>query len=107
MLKIIASYCNYYNTIILFPKLICCHLFTSLILISTSSPLPKAMEIKLKLDTEKTSKVVVAITAAYGLCQVSGDAEYPQLATANTTALIVIIAILYGPRLGLKITKSA
>ena len=56
------------------------------------------MEIKLKLDMEKTAKAVVAITTAYGLCQVSESPKFPQLAAANAFALIVIIAILYGPR---------
>jgi len=55
------------------------------------------MEIKLELDTEKTAKAAVAIAAAYGLCRVSESTEFPQLATANALALIVIIAILYGP----------
>jgi hypothetical protein len=55
------------------------------------------MEIKLELDTEKTAKAAVAIATAYGLCRVSKTTEFPQLAAANTPALIVIIAILYGP----------
>jgi hypothetical protein len=63
------------------------------------------MKIKLKLDTEKASKAVVAITVAYGLCRVSADTKYHQLAAANAIALIVIIAILYGPCPALKITK--
>ncbi len=53
------------------------------------------MEIKLELDTEKTAKAIVAIACAYGL--VSETSESPQLAAANALALIVIIAILYGP----------
>jgi hypothetical protein len=64
------------------------------------------MEIKPKLDTEKASKVVVAIAAVYRLCRVSTYTKYPQLTAANTTALIIIIAILYGPHPALKITKS-
>ena len=64
------------------------------------------MEIKLELDTEKT-KAAVAITALYGLCRVSADTEYPQLAAANVIALIVIITTLYGPCPAPKITKSA
>jgi hypothetical protein len=56
------------------------------------------MEIKLKLDTKKTAKAAVAIATAYGLCRVSETTEFPQLAAANALALIVIIAILYGPR---------
>jgi hypothetical protein len=56
------------------------------------------MEIKLELDTEKTAKAAVAIAAAYRLCQVSERNDLPQLAAANAFALIVIVAILYGPR---------
>ena len=55
------------------------------------------MEIKLKLDTEKTAKAAVAITAAYGLCRVSESTKILQLAAANAIVLIVIVAILYGP----------
>jgi hypothetical protein len=64
------------------------------------------MEIKLELDTENALKATIAIAAAYGLCRVSADTKYPQLAAANTIALIVIIAILYGPHPAPKITKS-
>jgi hypothetical protein len=60
------------------------------------------MEIKLKLDTKKTAKAAVAIATAYGLCRVSKTTEFPQLAAANALALIVIIAILYGPRIAPK-----
>ncbi len=63
-----------------------------------------AMEIKLELDTEKTAKAAVAIASAYSLCRVSNSTEFPQLAAANAIALIVIIAILYGPR---PVPKSA
>ena len=56
------------------------------------------MEIKLELDTEKTAKAIVAIACAYGLCRVAEATASPQLAAANAIALIVIIAILYGPR---------
>ena len=55
------------------------------------------MEIKLELDTEKTAKADIAITAAYGLCWVSESTKIPQLAAANAFALIVIGTILYGP----------
>ncbi len=55
------------------------------------------MEIKFKLDTEKAAKATVAIVASYKLGWVSEGTEYPQLAFANTIALIPIIAILYGP----------
>ncbi len=65
------------------------------------------MEIKLKSDTEKALKAAVAIAAAYGLCRVPADTKYPQLATANTIALIIIIVILYDPHPASKITKSA
>jgi hypothetical protein len=57
------------------------------------------MEIKLELDTEKASKAAVAIAATYGLCRVSEGIKAPQLATANALVLIVIVTILYGPRL--------
>ena len=57
-----------------------------------------AMEIKLELDTEKTAKAAVAIASAYGLCRVSEATDIPQLAAANAIALIIIVAILYGPR---------
>ncbi len=60
------------------------------------------MEIKLELDTEKTAKATVAIAAAYGFCRVSESTDFPQLAAANAFALIVIVAILYGPRPVLK-----
>jgi hypothetical protein len=55
------------------------------------------MEVKFKLDTKKALKAAVAIAAAYRLCRVSKGTEFPQLAAANALALIVIIAILYGP----------
>jgi hypothetical protein len=55
------------------------------------------MEIKFELDTEKEAKATVAIVASYGLRQVSQGTKYPQLAFANSIALIAIIAILYGP----------
>ena len=56
------------------------------------------MEIKLELDREKTTKAAVTIAAAYGLCRVSESTDFPQLSAANAFALIVIVAILYGPR---------
>ena len=58
-----------------------------------------AMEIKLELDTEKTVKAAMAITAPYGLCRVSKGTKSNQLAAANALALIIIVAIIYGPRL--------
>jgi hypothetical protein len=63
------------------------------------------MEIKLELDTKKTTKAAVAIAAAYGLCRVLESTKIPQLAAANAFTLIVIVAILYGPCPALK--KSA
>ena len=56
------------------------------------------MEITLELDTDKTARAAIAITATYALCCVSEHSESPQLTAANAIALIIIIAILYGPR---------
>ena len=56
------------------------------------------MELNLKLDTKKTAKAAVAIISAYRLCRVSDTTNFPQLAAANAIALIIIVAILYGPR---------
>ncbi len=64
------------------------------------------MEIKFELDTDKTARATVAITASYGLGRVSEGTEYPQLAFANTIALIIIIAILYGTRLAPLVWKN-
>ena len=55
------------------------------------------MEIKLEPDTLITAKDAVAIAASYGLCRVSKRTKIPQLAAANAFALIIIVAILYGP----------
>ena len=68
--------------------------------------MPKAMEIKFELDTGKATKADVAIAASYRLCHVSADIKYPQLAAANAFAIIIIIAILYGPRPAPKIKKA-
>jgi hypothetical protein len=57
------------------------------------------MEIKFKLDTNKTARDTVAITASYALGRVSEGTKYPQLAFANFIPLIIIIAILYSNRL--------
>jgi hypothetical protein len=57
------------------------------------------MEIKFGLDTKKATHATMAIAAAYTLCRVSKRSNSPQLAAANAIALIVIIAILYGPHL--------
>ena len=56
------------------------------------------MEIKLELDTKKTIKATVAIACTYSLARISKASESPQLAAANALALIIIVAILYGPR---------
>ena len=58
------------------------------------------MEIKFELDTDKAARATVAIAASYGLGRVSEGTKYPQLAFANTIALIIIIiiAIPYGTR---------
>jgi hypothetical protein len=55
------------------------------------------MEIKLELDTDKTARAIVAIAAAHVLGCVSSHSDSHQLAAANALALIVIVAILYGP----------
>ena len=55
------------------------------------------MEIKLELDTDKTARAAVAIAAAQVLGRVSVHSKSPQLAFANTCALIIIVGILYGP----------
>jgi hypothetical protein len=57
------------------------------------------MENKFKLDTKKATHAAVAFAAAYTLCHVSKHSDSPQLAAVNAIALIIIIAILYGPRL--------
>jgi hypothetical protein len=64
------------------------------------------MEIKFKLDTDKAARATVAIAASYGLGRVSEGTEYPQLAFANTIALIIIIAILYGTCPGSLVWKN-
>jgi hypothetical protein len=40
----------------------------------------------------------MAIACAYGLARISEASKSPQLAAANALALIIIVAILYGPR---------
>jgi hypothetical protein len=57
------------------------------------------MEIKFKLDTDKTAKAAVAIVTAHVFSHVSLATDLPSLAAANTLATIIVIAILYGPRL--------
>ena len=56
------------------------------------------MEIKLELDTEKSAKAVVTVTAIIGLCRVSKRLENHSLASTNALAIIIIIAIIYYPR---------
>ncbi len=56
------------------------------------------IKLKLKLDTDKTARAAVAIAAAHVLGRVSVHSDSPQLAAANACALIIIDAILYGPR---------
>ena len=55
------------------------------------------MEIKFELDTKKALKVTVVTVAAYRLCRVPEGTKSPQLAAANALALIIIVAMLYGP----------
>jgi len=52
------------------------------------------MEIKLELDTEKSAKAIVTVTAIIGLCRVSERSENHSLASTNALA----IAIIYYPR---------
>ncbi len=56
------------------------------------------MEINLELDTEKTEKAVVTVTAIIGLCRVSERSENHSLAYANALAIIIVIATIYYPR---------
>jgi hypothetical protein len=56
------------------------------------------MEIKLELDTEKTAKAVVTVTAIIGLCRVAERSENHSLAYENALAIIIIIATIYYPR---------
>jgi hypothetical protein len=60
------------------------------------------MEIKLELDTDKTARAAVAIAATHVLGHVSVHSDSPQLTAANACTQIIIIAILYGPRLAPK-----
>ena len=56
------------------------------------------MEIKLELDTDKTAAAVAISAAHVVLGRVSIHSDSPQLAAANACPLIIIVAILYGPR---------
>jgi hypothetical protein len=58
------------------------------------SLLSMTMEIKFELDTDKAARATIAIAASYALGRVS-EGTNPQLAFANSVALIIIIAILY------------
>jgi hypothetical protein len=60
------------------------------------------MEIKFELDTEKSAKATIDIATAHALSHVLLAMDLPQLAAANAPATIIIITILYGPRLSLK-----
>ena len=57
------------------------------------------MEIKFELDTNKAAKAAVAIATAHPFSRVSLATDFPSLAAANALATIIVIAILYGPRL--------
>ena len=56
------------------------------------------MEIKCELDTEKTAKAVVTITAILGICWVSERLDNHFLASTNALAIIIVITIIYCPR---------
>jgi hypothetical protein len=65
------------------------------------------MKIKFELHMEKAAKAAVAIATSYGLCRVSELTGHFPLAAVNSIALIIIIAILYGPCPVLKRSTSA
>jgi hypothetical protein len=48
------------------------------------------MEIKFKLNIDKAASATIAIMASYALRWVSEGTKYPQLAFANSIALIII-----------------
>ena len=56
------------------------------------------MEIKLELDTENSAKAAVTIAAILGLCQVSERSGNHSQATENAIAIIIVVAVIYGPR---------
>jgi hypothetical protein len=60
------------------------------------------MELMFKLDNKKSAKAAVAITTTHALSHVSLATDSPQLVAANALATIILIAILYGPRLAPK-----
>ena len=55
------------------------------------------MEIKIEIDTKKTAKAAVTVAAILGLCRVSERSENHSLAMENVIAIIIVIAIIYGP----------
>jgi hypothetical protein len=57
-----------------------------------------AMEIKFEHDTKKAAIATIRIVAFSALGRISEGTKYPQLAFANSIALIIIIAILYSNR---------
>ena len=65
------------------------------------------MEIKFELDTEKAAKAAVAIATSYGLCRISELTGHFPLTAVTAIALIIIIAIIYGPRLTPKPSSTA
>jgi hypothetical protein len=65
------------------------------------------MDIKFELDTNKAARATVPIVASYALGGVSKGTKYPQLAFANSIALIIIIAILYSNRPAPLVKKHA
>ncbi len=56
------------------------------------------MEIKFELGTDKAARATITIAASYALKCISEGTKYPQLAFANSVALIIIIPILYSNR---------
>jgi hypothetical protein len=48
--------------------------------------------------TDKAARATIAIAASYALGSISKGTKYPQLAFANSIALIIIIGILYSNR---------
>ncbi len=56
------------------------------------------MEIKFGFDADMAARATVAIAASYTLRHISEGTKYPQLAFANSVALIIIITILYSNR---------
>jgi hypothetical protein len=82
-----SRYCLPPILLFFIPRLIC-RRFVPILLLA-------AMKIKFELDTNKAARATVTIPAFYALGRVSKGTKYPQLAFANSIALIVIITILY------------